>query len=226
MDKNARDDLTRRQCLAGAAVLAAAPAIAQTAQATPPAQPPARAKGPLVWMDMDQAELDAAYDQSKYAPNQAIVQRRQAVNSEGVRARLGAPRRLAYGPTPIEGLDLYATSRANAPINIFVHGGAWRAGLAKDHAYAAELYVHAGAHYIVLDFINVIEATGNLMAMADQVRRAVAWVHRNARSFGGDPDRIYVSGHSSGAHLAGVVLVTDWRKDFDAPADLVKGGLC
>jgi len=64
------------------------------------------------------------------------------------------------------------------------------------------------------------------MPMADQVRRAVAWVHRNAQSFGGDPNRIYITGHSSGGHLAGVVLTTDWRKEFNLPADTLKGGLC
>jgi len=57
------------------------------------------------------------------------------------------------------------------------------------------------------------------------VRRALAWVYRNAKEFGGDASRLYVSGHSSGAHLAGVALVTDWRKEFDLPADTVKGGL-
>jgi len=62
--------------------------------------------------------------------------------------------------------------------------------------------------------------------MADQVRRAVAWVYRNARSFGGDPGRLYVSGHSSGAHLAAVVLTTDWVRELELPADIVKGGLC
>ena len=41
-----------------------------------------------------------------------------------------------------------------------------------------------------------------------------------------DPNRIYVSGHSSGGHLAGVVLTTDWSRDFNLPADAVKGGLC
>ena len=183
------------------------------------------AKGPAVWLDMDQAELDAAYDQSKYAANLQQIVKRYATNSEAVRARLGAPKRFSYGPTAIEALDIYATQRPNAPINIFIHGGAWRGGLAKDSAYPAELFVHAGAHYVVPDFINVIEAGGNLMPMAEQVRRAVAWVHRNARSFGGDPNRIYVSGHSSGGHLAGVVLVTDWRGEFNLPADLVKGGL-
>ena len=62
--------------------------------------------------------------------------------------------------------------------------------------------------------------------MAHQVRRAVAWVYENAVSFGGDPNRIYVSGHSSGGHLAGVILTTDWQTDFDLPPDVVKGGLC
>jgi arylformamidase len=175
---------------------------------------------------MDQAELDAAYDQSKYAPNMGQIIERYAVNSEAVRARLGTPRRYAYGPTAVEALDVYATKRGNAPINIFIHGGAWRRGLAKDYSFPAELFVHAGAHYVVPDFINVTQANGSLMPMAEQVRGAVAWVYRNARSFGGNPDRIYVSGHSSGGHLAGVVLVTDWRKDFNLPADAVKGGLC
>ena len=212
--------ITRRRLLQAGiagAVLGAGTAFAQ--QASKP-------KGPAVWLDMDQAELDAAYDQIKYAPNLPQITKRYATSSDAARARLGAPRRVSYGPSAIEALDVYSTKRANAPINIFIHGGAWRGGLAKDFGYPAELFVHAGAHYIVPDFINVLEANGNLMAMAEQVRRAVAWVYRNANTFGGDPNRIYVSGHSSGGHLAGVVLTTDWRKQFNLPSDLVKGGLC
>ena len=181
---------------------------------------------PKIYLDYTQAELDAAYDQIKYAPNLPQITKRYATNSDAVRARLGAPRRYSYGSSAIEALDVYVTKRANAPINIFIHGGAWRGGLARDSGYAAELFVHAGAHYVVPDFINVLEAGGNLMAMAEQVRRAVAWVYRNAQSFGGDASRIYVSGHSSGAHLAGVVLTTDWRRELGLAADLVKGGLC
>jgi arylformamidase len=62
--------------------------------------------------------------------------------------------------------------------------------------------------------------------MADQVRRAIAWTYKNASSFGGDANRLYIGGHSSGGHLCGVALVTDWQKDFRLPADAVKGGLC
>jgi arylformamidase len=213
--------MIRRTALGAAAagaLLAMTPAFSQ--------QPPARVKGPRVWLDLDQAELDDAYDQSVYAPNQKQVTGRYVTNSEAVRARLGAPRRFAYGPTPVEGLDVYTTRRANAPVNVFVHGGAWRVGSARDYAFPAELFVNAGAHFAVLDFAPVTDLGGNLMAMADQVRRAIAWVYRNAKSFGGDPNRIYLSGHSSGAHLAGVALITDWRRDFDVPADIVKGALC
>ena len=62
--------------------------------------------------------------------------------------------------------------------------------------------------------------------MAAQVRRAIAWVYKNAATFDGDPDRIYIGGHSSGGHLCGVALVTDWEKDFGVPSTIVKGGLC
>jgi arylformamidase len=217
--------LTRRSFLAGAApvLVTAGSALAQSSAPPPPGP---RAKGPRVWLDMDQAELDAAYDQSVYAPNLRQIVQRYVTNSEGVRARLGAPQRHAYGATPIEGLDIYMTKRPNAPINIFIHGGAWRVGLAKEYAFVAELFVHAGAHVVLPDHFWVQDAGGNLMPLAEQVRRAVAWVYRNAHSFGGNPSRIYVSGHSSGAHLAGVALTTDWSKDFNLPADIIKGGLC
>jgi arylformamidase len=175
---------------------------------------------------MDQAELDAAYDQSVYAPNLQQVVGRYATNSESVRRRLGLPTRHAYGSTPIEALDVYPTRRPNAPINVFIHGGAWRTGLAKNYAFPAEVFVHSGAHFVVPDFAWVQDVGGSLLPMAGQVRRAVAWVYGNAQRFGGDANRIYVSGHSSGGHLAGVVLTTDWAQDFNLPADVVKGGLC
>lgn len=222
MNEAKRQTLTRRDALVmatGSASVIGAPAA--SAQQSPTALIPA--KGPRVWLDMDQAELDAAYDQSKYAPNLAQIVKRYATNSETTRERLGPPKRIAYGPTPIEGFDLYATKRPNAPVNVFLHGGAWRAGMAKDYAFPAEMFVNLGAHYVAVDFNNVTETGGDLMPMAEQVRRAVAQVYRNAREFGADPERLFISGHSSGGHLVGVVLTTDWQKDFGLPADIVKG---
>ena len=123
---------------------------------------------------MDQVELDAAYDQTVYAPLIGQILKRLASSSDAARAHLGAPRRFAYGPSAVEGLDLYPATTPHAPIFVFVHGGAWLRGDARDYGYAAELFVNAGVNYIALDFIAVGAANGDLGVMADQVRRGIA----------------------------------------------------
>ncbi|MGC1776709.1 MAG: alpha/beta hydrolase [Xanthobacteraceae bacterium] len=213
---------SRRLMLGAAAALATSPALAEECRIGPPPHP----QGPSVWRDMDQIELDAAYDQSAYAPLAGQILARAASDSELVRRRLGPPQREAYGPTEIEKLDIFRTKRPNAPVFFFIHGGAWLHGAAKDYAYPAETYVNAGAHLVIPDFVSVDKASGDLRVVAEQVRRAIAWTYKNAVSFGGDPERLYIGGHSSGGHLCGVALVTEWRKDFGVPDTIVKGGVC
>lgn len=182
---------------------------------------------PRVFLDYTQAELDAAYDQAAYEPNIERYRQRQSVGSARTRARIGSPLRRAYGPSEIEGLDIYRTNATvPAPVFVFIHGGSWRRGSAAGSAAPAEMFTRAGAHYVVPDFTAVQDAGGSLFPMAAQVCRAVAWVCRNAASFGGDPGRLYVGGHSSGGHLAAVALTADWPGEFDLPSDLIKGGLC
>jgi arylformamidase len=171
---------------------------------------------------MDQQELDDAYDQAVYAPNRDQLTKRRLANSAVALKRLGAPLRFAYGQTPIEGLDVYCCSTPNAPVAIFVHGGAWRNGVASEFTYLAEPFVHAGAHFAVLDFTTVDDAGGSLFPMVEQVRRAVGWVYRNADKFGGDRNRLQLISHSSGSHLAGCVVTHDWAKD-GLPRDILKG---
>jgi arylformamidase len=198
--------------------------LATQSNLTQTADQTARTKGPLVWLDMDQKELDDAYDQSVYAPNQQLVAARRRLASEALLQRI-TPERVAYGSSEDERLDIYRTHRPNAPINIYVHGGAWRNGQAKEFAFPAEMFMNAGANFVVLDFVQVQNAGGSLMPMAQQVRSAVAWVYQNAAHIGGDAERIYITGHSSGAHLSGCALVTGWQKDFGLPENLIKGGL-
>ena len=183
-------------------------------------------KGPKVFLDYDQRALDAAYDQAAYAPNRDQLIQRRASDSRAARARIGAPERVAYGMAEIEKLDIYRAARDRAPIFVFIHGGAWRGGRAEDCAAAAEMLCAAGAHYVAPDFSWVQDVGGSLMVLADQVRRAVAWVYHNAASFGGDPSRLYLCGQSSGGHLAAVALTTDWQREFELPGELIKGGMC
>ncbi len=192
---------------------------------------PARAQdaapgGPTVWLDMDQAQLDDAYNQRIYAPNIDRMLAQHRYLNEQARVRLDAPERIAYGDAPIEGLDLYRASSDNAPTLVFFHGGTWRSNRSEQYAYIAEPYVRAGANVVVPDFSPVHEIEGGLAVLVDQVRRSVAWTFEHAAGIGGDPSRIHVLGHSSGGHLAGAVLTTDWMGDYGLPNDVVRGGVC
>jgi arylformamidase len=222
MQKDRSINFTRRNIMAGAA--AGAVALASDKASAQGCPRPARQKGPVVWLDMDQNDLDDAYDQSVYAFNAKNLRERRSANNEIVLSIIGKPDRVAYGPAEIEKLDIYKTKRANAPVFVFIHGGAWRGGRSSQVAYMAEPYIKAGSHFISIDFNNVLETKGDLAPMVDQCRRALAWVYKNAASFGGDPNRLYLSGHSSGGHLGGCVVITEWEKQ-GLPRDTLKGAL-
>jgi arylformamidase len=170
-------------------------------------------------------ELDAAYDQTVYEPDIDQLSAKLKADSDTARARLGAPRRVSYGSSEIEKLDIYRTAKPNAPVFVFIHGGRWRVATARDYGFPAETFVHAGAHFVVPDFAWVQDVGGDLRVLVAQVRRAIAWVYRNAGSFGGDAGRICLGGHSSGGHLAAVALTGDWA-DLGLPPNAVKAGVC
>ena len=176
-----------------------------------------------VYLNYDQEELDRNYDQRAWAPNADETIARWITGSAAARSSLRHRANLAYGSTEDERLDIFPAARAGAPILVFIHGGAWRSLSKEDSCYAAPAFVAAGVNFVALNFANIPKV--RLPDMVAQVRRGVAWVYRNARELGGDPNRLYVAGHSSGGHLAASVLVTDWRT-HRLPNTIVKGGLC
>jgi arylformamidase len=183
---------------------------------------PARGR---LFLDYDEAALDAAYDQRVWAANFDEVAARIVARKAEARAVLGEPDRRSYGPTPIEALDWYGPSGGGGPIHVHFHGGGWRLGEAGGNAFIAEPSTRAGAHCVIPDYARVTDTGGDLLPLAEQCRRAVVWVYANAETFGANPERIIVSGHSAGGHLAGVVLATDWA-EYGLPRDAVKKGLC
>jgi arylformamidase len=178
-----------------------------------------------LFLNYDQHALDEAYDQRIWAPDSAKVIARYATDSAEAR-KTHPPTTISYGQSDAETLDIFSPKGADAstryPVMVFVHGGAWRA-LSKDDASApAPAFVDNGCLYVALNFANIPAA--RMPDMANQCRNAMLWIHRNIARFGGDPSRIFVSGHSSGAHLGAVLLTTDWSS-YQAPAKLIKGGV-
>ena len=101
-----------------------------------------------------------------------------------------------------------AGTAAAAPVIVYFHGGRWRDGDRHSARFVGQRLAAAGALVVVPDFRQApAHAFPAFMADAAQ---AVAWAHAHAAGLGGDPARIYVMGHSSGAHIA-ALLGTDAR---------------
>ncbi|WP_156947142.1 alpha/beta hydrolase [Bradyrhizobium sp. WSM3983] len=182
-------------------------------------------KGPVIWGEYDQAGLDRAYDQMAWAPNFKQLHARRLALAAAARDRLGTPLRASYGPGPIEGIDIHRSKATTAPVIVFVHGGGWMNGSATDYAHYAEVATQAGAHYAIPDFASVADTGGDLTVLVRQVQAAIAWLYHHAGDFGGDRERFYLCGHSSGAHLASSALVAGWDDFPGISAEIVKGSV-
>jgi len=156
-----------------------------------------------VWRGYDQAELDRQYDHRTRIPNAPELIAQFGALSQASRDALPVRRDLAYGAHPDERFDLYGEGRGR-PVQVFFHGGQWRLLSKEEGAAQARLYVEAGALFVAAGFSRVDEA--GMDRLVGQATALLAHVCAEAASFGGDPKRVYVSGHSSGAHLAAMAL--------------------
>ncbi len=170
-----------------------------------------------------QAELDAQYDVERSVPDFTVHARHYVDESKLARHRLACDLDVRYGPTRDEHLDIFPAAQRNAPILLFIHGGYWRMLSSKEFSCVALGPVAAGVTVISVNYALCPSVT--IDEIVRQARAAVAWTWRNAASFGGDPERLFVSGHSAGGQLTAMCLNTDWPGVYGLPDDAIKGGL-
>jgi acetyl esterase/lipase len=107
-------------------------------------------------------------------------------------------------------LDIYGGGLSRAPVMIYVHGGGWRRGDksrvgVKPSAFRSWGWVFVSVNYRL--------GQANPFEQAQDVAHAVAWVRDNIDRYGGDPDRVFLMGHSAGAHLAALASLSTEVRD-------------
>ena len=147
-----------------------------------------------------------------------------AAASAEARARLDCTLDVRYGPGENETLDIFPAANSGsgpgAPVQLFIHGGYWRAMDKNDYSFIADVFQPAGATTVVINYDLCPAVT--LDTIVEQSNRSIAWTWRNIADYGGDPARLYVSGNSAGGHLTAMALAHDWEAD-GLPADIIKG---
>ncbi len=168
--------------------------------------------------------LNAQFDNRARVANHAQYFERWSRDSEIARSRTSRRLDVAYGPDPSETLDVFPSTRADAPVLVFIHGGWWRAFDKRDHSFIAPSFTREGAMVVVPNYALAPRVTIETIAL--QMARALAWVYRHAALYGGDPARIVVAGHSAGGHLTAMLLSCAWQTvAADLPGRLVAGGV-
>jgi arylformamidase len=182
---------------------------------------------------MDWRGFGADAIEAQFNPRAAVAsfeadQARHAAWSAAARAALAGHLDVAYGDGPLHKVDVFPAGAGTgagpgkAPIHVYFHGGYWRAQDKANFAHVAKTLVGEGICTVVANYDLCPAVT--LDGTVDSALGALSWTWRHARSYGADPSRLTISGHSAGAHLCAMALAHDWAAD-GLPADLIKGAV-
>ncbi|MFQ5936394.1 MAG: alpha/beta hydrolase [Acidiferrobacterales bacterium] len=177
----------------------------------------------VIFREYDRAALDTQYNNSAAVPEHVEHSARWTHDGAAALGEFAHQLDIGYGPSSAETLDVFpGKSGAPAPVQVFFHGGYWMSRDKDEFRFLARAFVPAGAALVLVNYALI--PTVDMDELVRQCRAALAWVYRNASSFNGDPNRIFISGHSAGGHLVAMMMATDWPAFAEVPQDVVKGG--
>ncbi len=129
---------------------------------------------------------------------------------------------IVYGEHPRERLDIYPSSKPNSKTLIFIHGGYWKSMNKESFHFVADGFYCYDVTTVLIEY--PLMPAASMDQLVASCRRAIFWVQQNIASYQGDPEQIYVAGHSAGGHLATMMMTADFS---NPPAqNLAIKGVC
>lgn len=153
---------------------------------------------------MDQAMLDAAYNNTTAVADSARIIANWTERSAALAAAYPDHLDLRYGPRERNRIDFFPATRRKAPILLFIHGGYWQMRSKEIFRFLAAGPLAHGISVANVAYTLAPEIT--LRQIVDEIQSAIAYLEANAAGLGGDAKRIYVCGWSAGGHLTAMSL--------------------
>jgi arylformamidase len=160
----------------------------------------------MLYRGLDRPALDAAYNNTEavgLAKRDAYIAARVA-RSDAFRAKHAGRIDVRYGAGARQRLDVFSCGTADAPTLVFIHGGYWQQNDKEPFAFLGEGLLPAGFNLAVVEY--TLAPAARMDAIVAEIRASVAWVIEHAKEIGGDPNRVFVSGHSAGGHLTAIAM--------------------
>ncbi len=148
-------------------------------------------------------ELERMYSHRHRIPDYDSYPERWSRSSRAALEEVDAIRDVAYGTLPLERYDVFPAG-SDAPVLLFFHGGYWFSQDKANFLFPAPAFVRAGVAYASANYPLCPDV--GMAALLDSCRRCVEHIYDFAPQIGADPDRLYLAGHSAGAHIAATLL--------------------
>jgi acetyl esterase/lipase len=168
-------------------------------------------------LTIDGEERPWIYTNPIYIQQPAIIALPSAETPPGVEVRADIP----YSSDQM--LDLYLPKdKQNFPVMLFIYGGSWRTGDRSTYRALGNRFARAGIAVAIPSYR--LMPKNPHPAQIEDIAAAFAWVHSNIAQYGGDPARMYVSGHSAGGHLAALLALDEkYLRKFDLSPSAIRG---
>jgi arylformamidase len=161
------------------------------------------------WRNWPRARLEREYSPSSCVASVAPLLADYAARSREAKLKFDCRKHLRWGNRPDETFDYFPAASDDAPLLVYIHGGYWQ-DLSKDESlFLAPDCVTNGIAFAAINY--TLAPHASVETIVSQCRRAIAYLHCEAKSLGFDRRRLYVAGSSAGAHLGAMLLVRGWE---------------
>jgi len=166
----------------------------------------------IIYKQYNQEQLDNQYNNRLHVPDFATYLERWDERSAATREKYAFIKDLQYGDHPRECLDIFPCNKPNAKVLVFIHGGYWQMFDKTKFHFVAEAFLPHNVTTVVINYPLAPAAT--IDEMVNSCCNAMVWLQQNLAAFNADATKVYIAGHSAGAHLAAMIMCNQWSNKF------------